>query len=515
MKRFYALLLAGAILGAQACKKSDNDPQTEKKELTMLGVVGFETEFPISSSGRWSIEILSGIDWLQLDKHNGTGDAILKFTTAKSVTSPQQTTVKLIVNGSPIDLVVKIDPFYTNTDTKTLGGEALDQVLATIATADGGYLLAGTTISKTGDFNDNTATPGDAQAVVAKYDQAGAIQWKKYLGGNQNDQYTGVAQTTDGGYILVGSTLSTDGVFAGNKGGFDIFVQKLNKDGAQQWLKFFGSTKDDYGGDVALTQDGTIFVTGISEGINGDFNSHGHSDAWMACLDNTGTVKWKRSYGGTQEETGKARVAITADGNLVFCASTNSMDGDLSNNVFEGFTDAWLCKVKASNGDLIWSKTFGGASMENINSIIPIEDGGVIAAGQTYSRPIYGQQITGISDGFVLKVNANGEKQWLTLIDHDGGLEALFSISKFKNTGFIASGTRFNSAGVSDGFLCLLDGSGKKAWTKVIGGSKADHFTNLSITKDNTVIASGISASNDEDIPGNAGDFDIFMHSFK
>lgn len=509
------MLLAGSLSGAQACKKSDNNPQTESKELTMLGVEGFAAEFPISSSGGWTIEIPAGIDWLQVDKKNGTGDATLKFTTAKSITSAQQTTVKLVVNGSLIDLIVKIDPFYTNTSTKTLAGESYDQAIKTIATADGGYLVAGTTTSKTGDFNDNAAKPGDAQAFVVKYDQTGTLKWRKYLGGNQNDEYTGAAQTADEGYILVGNTLSTDGIFGGNKGGFDIFVQKLNKDGAQEWLKFFGSTKDDYGGDVALAKDGTIFVTGISEGVNGDISSHGHSDVWMACLDNAGNMKWKRSYGGTQDETGKGRLAITTDGNPVFCGITNSIDGDLSNTTFEGFTDGWLCKVKATNGDIIWSKTFGGASMDNINSLITTEDGSIIATGQTYSRPLYGQQITGISDGFVLKVNTDGAKQWLTLIDDNSGIEALFDLSPFKKTGFIASGLRFNSQSISDGLLCLVDATGNKLWTKVIGGSKTDQFTNVCITKDNTVIASGISASSDGDIPGNAGDFDIFMHKFK
>lgn len=518
MKKIFIFLLAIALAGTQSCKKHDNnpqpDPQPENKELTMLGVTGFIGEFAISSSGSWTVEIPAGITWLEVDKKNGTGDATLKFTIAQSVASAQETTVKIMLNGKQVNLVVKTAPFYTNTSLKMLAGQSMDDVLKTIATTDGGYLLAGTTGSTTGDFNDN---PGGnkMQAFAIKYDQTGVIQWRKYFGGKENEEYAGGAQTADGGFVLVGHSMSKDGEFAGNKGNFDMFVQKLSKDGVQEWLKFFGSTKGDYGGDVVVAQDGSVFVTGLTEGSDGDFTgNHGDSDLFLACLDNTGTVKWKKCYGGSDYESGRGRLTVTSDGNPVITSFTGSTDGDLTNTGNQGDKDVWLCKVNAANGNLIWSKTYGGNDEDNIIAIIATEDGGAIAAGSTYSSSIFGEQVKGTSDGFVLKINNEGVRQWSSLID-DNGSELFYSIASFRNTGFLLAGINIDDSGVADGMLCLIDGTGKKRWTKKIGGSNLDFFTNVATTKDDTVIATGFSMSNDGDIPGNAGDFDIMVHKFR
>ncbi|MBK7085133.1 MAG: hypothetical protein IPH53_10880 [Flavobacteriales bacterium] len=120
---------------------------------------------------------------------------------------------------------------------KCLGGTNGDWVNSVLQTSDGGYIATGTTQSNDGDV---FGGHGDNDAWVVKLDATGNIQWQKCLGGTGSEQAYSTLQTSDGGYILVGTASSNDWDVSGNHGSGDCWVVKLDGAGNMQWQKCLG-----------------------------------------------------------------------------------------------------------------------------------------------------------------------------------------------------------------------------------------------------------------------------------
>ena len=143
------------------------------------------------------------------------------------------------------------------------------------------------------------------------------VEWERTFGGPEWDGASSVQQTSDGGYIVAGSTRSY------GAGDFDFWLVKVDPDGDLQWSKTFGGPNDEVANSVQQTTDGGYIVAG-----------------------------WTASYGA-------------------------------------GWHDFWLVKVDP-DGDLQWSKTFGGPLHEEAYSVQQTSDGGYIGAGYTcllYTSP--------------------------------------------------------------------------------------------------------------------------------
>jgi hypothetical protein len=124
--------------------------------------------------------------------------------------------------------VVKLDGSGNLQWQKCLGGTNTDDAHSVQQTADGGYMVAGRTWSNDGDVTGNHDTTGQySDYWLVKLDSSGNLQWQKCLGGTYNDQAYSVQQTADGGYMVAGSTDSNDGDVTGNHGGADYWVVKL------------------------------------------------------------------------------------------------------------------------------------------------------------------------------------------------------------------------------------------------------------------------------------------------
>jgi hypothetical protein len=227
-------------------------------------------------------------------------------------------------------------------------------------------------------------------------DSAGTVQWQKTYGGANNDKANSIQQTRDSGYIVSGSSLSTDGDVTGHHGtatyqGEDYWVVKLSATGAIQWQKSLGGTGQDISTSIQQTTDGGYIVGGYSASTDGDvtgLHTGGtvvtNPDNWLVKLDPTGTMQWEKTYGGTFSEYAYA-TQQTIDGGYMMGGSTNSVNGDVTpvhgtNNDF----DYWLMKTDAS-GNLQWQKTLGGSNVDDGYSAIQSADGGYMIAGNRSS----------------------------------------------------------------------------------------------------------------------------------
>ncbi|MGU3375440.1 T9SS type A sorting domain-containing protein [Chryseobacterium sp. M5A1_1a] len=166
---------------------------------------------------------------------------------------------------------------------KSYGGIGDDIAYSIQQTTDGGYIIAGTSAdSVTGEI---PTYPGIPDYWIIKLDHNGNIEWHKLLGGSYHDNTQAIRQTQDGGYIVAGWSVSTDGQVTGNHGNGDYWIAKLNSTGNLQWQKSLGGSSVEYLSSIEQATDGGYIIVGYSLSTDGDLTgNHGALDYWVVKL---------------------------------------------------------------------------------------------------------------------------------------------------------------------------------------------------------------------------------------
>ncbi len=319
-----------------------------------------------------------------------------------------------------------------------LGGSGNDIARSIIECDDGSIVVAGESDSKDGQI---TSSWGKTDCWVVKLDADGGMIWQKNLGGSGDDAVYSITEGKDNSYIVSGWTNSTDGNVSGNKGGIDYWVAKLNAtNGDIIWSKCLGGTGSDYAYSVMESKDGYYVVAGSSASADGDVLANkGGYDYWIAKLDPAdGRIVWKKSYGGSGNETANS-IIESNDGNYIVSGYSASSDGDVTGN--HGQNDYWILKVQSTDGALIWEKTLGGSDRDNATSIVEESDGTLCVAGYSYSvdGDVTGNH--GLSDWWIAKLkSADGSMVWQKTIGGSGGNECAMSIIKNDDASFAIAG---------------------------------------------------------------------------
>ena len=341
----------------------------------------------------------------------------------------------------------------------TFGGSEGDFATTVQQTGDGGYIIAGST---------DTYGAGDRDFWLIKTDSSGNEVWNQTFGGTNYEWGSGLAQTPDGGFVLVGSTKSF------GAGLNDAWLIKADSSGNELWNRTFGGVEEDYGYCVVETSDGSLLFAGRTESAG-----VGASDAWLVKTDSGGNELWRRTFGGASYDSVRS-VQETSDGGFVLLGYTKSFGA--------GNYDAWLIKTDAS-GNETWSRTFGGGNMDFGSSVMQTTDGGFILAGYTMS---FG---AGNYDAWLIKTDASGNETWSRTFggsDSDGAI----SILQTSDNGFTLGGyTRSFGAGISDIWLIRTDGSGNETWNLTLGGSEFEYCYSLGHTADGGMILVGYTQS--------------------
>jgi len=394
---------------------------------------------------------------------------------------------------------------------KCLGGPDGDAAYSIQQTNDGGFIVAGVTSSNDGHVWGNH---GGSDAWVVKLDSSMFIHMQKCLGGTGADFAYSIKQTSDGGFIVAGFTMSNDGDVSGNHGWNDAWVVKLNSSGDIEWQKCLGGTNDDYAYSIQQTSDGGFIVAGETNSNDGDVSgNHGNSDYWVVKLNSSGTIEWQKCLGGTGWDEAYS-IQQTSDGGFIVAGYTSSNDGDVSG--FHGYSDYWVVKLNSS-GDIEWQKCLGGTNDDWARSIKQTSDGGFIVAGETRS---YNGDVSGNHGGidyWVVKLDSLGDIEWQKCL---GGTNNDYarSIQQTSDGGFIVAGyTSSNDGdvsgfhGYSDYWVVKLNSSGDIEWQKCLGGTNDDWARSIKQTSDGGFIVAGFTASNDGDVSGNQGNSDAWV----
>jgi hypothetical protein len=331
---------------------------------------------------------------------------------------------------------------------KTFGGTKDDSAGRIHQTLDGGYIFAG---------NSRSYSAGNPDAWIFKTDSKYVEQWSKTFGGSNPDYAYSAAKTSDGGTILIGKTSSY------SWGTCDAWLIKTNSTGDEQWNKSFGGNIEDVGYGGQQTSDGGYIFTGYTDSYGA-----GNYDLWLVKTDSIGEELWNRTFGGSSVDMG-ASVQQTSDGGYFIIGYTYSFG--------EGNYDAWLIKTD-SNGAEQWSKTYGGASLDIISSILKTPDGGYLLIGHTMS---YG---AGLTDLWLIKTNSTYVEQWNKTIGTnmaDAGTSGL----QTADGGYIFCGyTRSYGMGSDDVWLIKTNSTFVEQWNKTYGGSQTDMGGGINITAD-------------------------------
>jgi prepilin-type N-terminal cleavage/methylation domain-containing protein len=282
-------------------------------------------------------------------------------------------------NGVDDAIIVKYDNSGNVVWKKNFGGTSYD-VYNGVASLGDNYIAVGSSYSS--DMDLTGLNKGEEDAIIVKYDNNGNVLWKKNYGGTVAERYNSVA-ISDTGYVAVGSSNSTNGDLSGlSKGDSDAIIVKYDENGNILWKKNFGGTSSDSYNSVVTTSGGYVAV-GSSMSTNGDLSglNKGYQDGIIVKYDENGNIIWKKTYGGSSYDH-YYDIANITNGYMVVGGS-ESTDGDLT-GLNKGEWDATLVKYDES-GNVVSKKNFGGTSSESIEGIAGSPNG-YIGVGNYYSN---------------------------------------------------------------------------------------------------------------------------------
>ncbi|MBV1888026.1 MAG: hypothetical protein KUG51_01930 [Urechidicola sp.] len=301
--------------------------------------------------------------------------------------------------------IVKLDSSGNISWEKSHGFSGNDQGFSIIQTSNGGYFISGVldVSASGGNGNDRASRQqhagGDYWGI--KLDGNGNKVWRRYFGGTFTDSAYDAIQTSDNGFLLIGSSDSVDVDISGNKGGYDFWIVKVDTDGNMVWEKSFGGTQIDEAQSITKTNDGNYLILGDSRSNDIDVsNPKGAADVWLIKISETGNLIWEKSFGGSSFDAARS-IKSTIDNGYLLAGSSRSLDGDVDKN--QGQNDVWVVKIDNS-GNLKWQKTIGGSNIDFAYDVVELNDERIIVVGESSSSDGDVLENKGFSDLLITKI---------------------------------------------------------------------------------------------------------------
>jgi len=394
------------------------------------------------------------------------------------------------------------------------GGSLGEEGYGCAVDASGNVYLSGHTKSTSGiasGGHQNTYGGGDWDAYLVKFDGDGVRLWATYYGGAGFDVNGECAVDGSGNVYLNGRTSSASGIAAvGHQNSFsgvyDAFLVKFDASGTRLWATYYGGSGYDSGTGCAVDGLGNVLLAGYTSSSTG-IASGGHqatlggdSDAFLVKFSSSGVRLWGTYYGGSAEDEG-FDCAADAEGNAYLSGETLSASGIAFSghqNTSGGASDAFIVKFNPA-GTRLWSTYYGGSELEGVGTCSTDAAGNVFLAGTTDSptgissggyQNTYGGMGGGAGsfatgDGFVVKFNSTGTRQWAT---YYGGPDDEYTLGcatdeagnvylrgqTGSSSGIAFNGHQMSYAGAGDFYLAKFSETGTRLWATYYGGSSVE-----------------------------------------
>jgi dipeptidyl aminopeptidase/acylaminoacyl peptidase len=329
-------------------------------------------------------------------------------------------------------------PVQGSADTwvKTYATDPVWAALDGLSTADGGYLLVGSTNYSHRNFRQE-------DVYLARMDLTGDIVGAKTYGGDGFDRGNAVVQADGGGFVVLGDTESS------GAGDWDMLLLRVDADGTELWSKTFGGPAQERGSVLQRTADGGYILFGSTKSYGA-----GGSDLYLVKTDDLGNEIWSRTYGGELDEEGND-VCHTPDGGYFILAQVLQS----ARLYTDQNPDVFLLRIDGA-GNEIWSQVWEEENVAGGHVLLPTSDGGYIIAGITSSAGSEGD-----IDFLFLKIDADGNLIWDRPISDGSAVDYGIDVIETSDGGYLITGM-FNSGSRGAIPLIKTDNSGQIVWRR-------------------------------------------------
>jgi len=346
----------------------------------------------------------------------------------------------------------------------------------------------------------------------------------KTFGGSDDEEANDIINTSDGGFMVIGSSKSNDGLIQNKiNSESDIILMKFDRDKSIEWVKNYGGTRDDRGQSVVEVHGIGYALLGYSMSNDGDAsNNEGFHDNWVILIDSKGNIVWEKSYGFSGHDHAY-NIIETKDGNLFFNGFldvTASRGLGSTEKVLKsgkhGVGEFWCHKIDLE-GNILWRKYFGGTNNDRSYDSIETADGDFIIVGSSESSDNDISSPKGSYDIWVIKLSSNGDFLWERSYGGSKYETANSIIQSSDKKIHILGSTLSNDMdisfqmGSSDFCLITIDSDGNLLSEQTFGGSNFDMGKKIEIDNKGNLWLTGYSRSIDFDLSFNKGKNDAVL----
>jgi hypothetical protein len=338
--------------------------------------------------------------------------------------------------------------FLNGNWSRTFGGNDDDKGYQVKSTSDGGYIIIGSTVSYgSGDI-------GKPDVWLIKTDENGNEQWNVTFGDEYIDEGYSVQETSDGGYIITGKTWS-------HSKEDDMWLIKTNANGEHMWDKQMGGEGDDVGSRVEETADNGFIIVGYTSSYGSENNN-----IWLVKTNDTGVQQWSKTFGENGQDAG-------------FAVHQTSDDGYILTGGYTGDDDIDMVLIKTDDlGNELWKKQFGGGQYDCGYDVQLTRDGGYIVVGDTLS---YNDD-----PGLIVKADIDGNAEWLEILDfYPSG------VMQTHENGYAIIGGYYIGVNEAIPILAKTTPSGDLMWEEEFDDIKG-FFNSFLLTNDGGYISAGL-----------------------
>ncbi|MFI5135020.1 MAG: hypothetical protein ACHQD9_04115, partial [Chitinophagales bacterium] len=306
--------------------------------------------------------------------------------------------------GNSDDYIVKTDSEGNVIWSKTVGIQSYDDIYWIEPTNDSAYVICGIA-------SDNDTSIG---ILLAKISESGNILWQKVLEQDHAGIGYCIRQTSDGGFIIAAEILMLDNL--------DFLLIKTDESGNVQWSKQMGSADPDIPSYIMQTHDGGYLACGVSR------QNSATMPIYAVKTDSAGNIQWQKNY-NTSPPFSRSTVSdiiSTPDGGYIIAG------GNTHNQLT---SDIMLLKIN-SDGNVQWTKAYGGNEDEFCGSIIQNADGSFVVCGESASS-----ESTGNFDGLVMLIDSSGDLIDSYLFGKTFADDDFVSIISLPDGGYMLGGT--------------------------------------------------------------------------
>jgi hypothetical protein len=267
----------------------------------------------------------------------------------------------------------------------------------------------------------------------------------------------------------------------------------------KSWTYFFGSERQDDPYSLAIGIDGAIYVAGYAGGSFDGQANNGNSDGFITKIDNLGNRLWTRIIGIGSYDI--IYSTATSRDNFVYVAGSIGPGSFYGESGKDSPSNSFLSKLD-SDGNMVWNRLIGAGNyyLDNITAISTSGDGYIYVTGWT-TNSLDGQSKLGLTDGFLIKFNPNGTKEWTRLFGSNSYDYAYALTTDSDGHVYIAGQTKGAiddqpKYGQEDAFLIKFQGDGTKAWSRTFGSELWDSGNSIALDAEGGIYVSGFTDGN-------------------